>query len=125
MIKGRSKMKESNKDYQQKISIIAQSLYLANLLLLPGLSFLVLLHYFMKHKSHYGVARIHLYRSMQLCILNGILLAVIPLIYIFISASFSAALMVTIFYFVCMHSIFVLIGMFNLSRALVSKLPIF
>ncbi|SFC01333.1 hypothetical protein [Pseudoalteromonas denitrificans] len=113
-------------DPQKKMSVIAQSLYLANLLLLPGLSFLLLLNYFIKFKSQSGLARIHLYRAMQLCIVNGVLLAIVPLIYIFVfSEKPDTAIMIMIFYFVCVHAVFVLLGMLNLSRAMAKKLPLF
>lgn len=110
---------------QHKLAIIAQSLYLANLLILPGLAFLILLNYFFKHRSNFGIARIHLFRALQLCLLNGLLLAVLPLFYIYFSSSQSQAIMIMLFYFVCMHAAFVLIGMLNLSRAMAHKLPLF
>ncbi|MBU2970497.1 hypothetical protein KO527_14175 [Pseudoalteromonas sp. C2R02] len=111
---------------QKKLSTIAQALYVANLLILPGLAFLFLLVYFIKFKSRFGLARIHLYRSMQLCALNGIALAVIPIVYIFLAGNnINASIMIMLFYFICMHAIFVLLGMLNLSRAMAKKLPLF
>jgi len=111
---------------QKKLSTIAQSLYVANLLILPGFAFLFLLIYFIKFKSRFGLARIHLYRSLQLCVLNGMVLVVIPLVYIFFLPGINeAAIMIMIFYFVCMHAVFVLLGMLNLSRAMANKMPLF
>jgi len=111
---------------QKKLSTIAQSLYVANLLILPGFAFLFLLVYFIKYKSRFGLARIHLYRSMQLCVINGLVLAVIPFVYVFVlSKSNAASIMIMIFYFVCMHAVFVLLGMLNLSRAMAKKMPLF
>ncbi len=115
----------SHHDKQKKVAIIAQSLYLANLLVLPGVAFIVLAFYFKTHFKKPGSARFHLYRAVQLSVINGILLAIVPLIYILLAANFSTALMLTIFYVVCMHTAFVMLGMLNLSRAMVAKVPLF
>ena len=129
-----------------KFSVIFQSLYLANLLLLPGLFFLVLL-YFMRQYSHIaqlnkeqkiatvdyqslklkylGIGKIHLIRCIQLSILVSFLLVVIPLLVLYFSTQLQTSIMVGLVYFVTLHAGFVLIGMFNLSRAMANKLPIF
>ncbi len=129
-----------------KFAVICQSLYLANLLLVPGLFFLVLIYYYNQYKQqqkvkddsvesasvnrtvqlrYLGIGKIHLIRSIQLSILSGILLAVIPLTVIYFSSQLQTSIMVGLIYFVTLHAGFVLIGMFNLSRAMAKKLPIF
>jgi len=125
-----------------QFAIICQSLYLANLLLLPGLCFIVLLYFYLtyrsfSHKKHLqnshsniaakvrGMGRIHLIRSIQLSLLAGFVLGVVPLSVIFFSNQQDASIMVAVFYFVTLHATFVLIGMFNLSRAMANKLPLF
>lgn len=123
-------------------AIICQSLYLANLLLLPGIFFLVLVYYYFSYRSHNtkestevshsnillrvkGIGKIHLIRSIQLSLLAGIMLVIIPLIVIISSNQQQASIMVALIYFVTLHASFVLIGMFNLSRAMAKKLPLF
>jgi len=106
-------------------AIVYQSLYLMNLLLLPGLSFLFLLWLFIKNKQHKGWQRIHLYRAMQLSLLAGIFIAAIPLVIILIVENIQASLMVMIVYVVTLHAAFVLIGMLNIARAMAKKLPLF
>lgn len=129
-----------------KFSVICQSLYLANLLLLPGVFFFVLLYHFkqLKQQQHLnsdsfententekiylknlGIGKIHLIRSIQLSVLAGILLAVVPLLVVLFTSQLETSLMVGLVYFVTLHAGFVLIGMFNLSRAMAKKLPIF
>jgi len=129
-----------------QFAIICQSLYLANLLLLPGLCFCVLLYFYFLYRSHShkkkhaslhvishrniaakvrGMGRIHLIRSIQLSLLAGFVLGVVPLSVIFFSNQQDASIMVAVFYFVTLHATFVLIGMFNLSRAMANKLPLF
>jgi hypothetical protein len=115
-----------------KFAILYQSLYLANLLLLPVISFLALIYYFHKvtqgtsaelHLSRFN--KIHLYRCIQISALAGVLLGIAPIVYIFYSAQFSSSVMIVIFYFIVMHACFVLLGMLNLARAMAYKLPIF
>ncbi len=129
-----------------KFSVIYQSLYLANLLLVPGLFFLVLIYYYYQYKQqqkiktntadntvvnrsiqlrNLGIGKIHLIRSIQLSVLAGFLLAIVPLIVIYFSSQLQTSIMVGLIYFVTLHAGFVLIGMFNLSRAMAKKLPIF
>lgn len=110
---------------KNNIAVMAQSMYLANLLILPGLSFLILLRYFYVHREVKMLARLHLYRSVQLSVLAGLLLGVIPLLYILLSDSQSRALMLVLFYFVCAHAGLVLTGMLNLARAMANKPPLF
>jgi len=106
-------------------AIIYQSLFLMNLLLIPGLSFLLLIWFFLKNKDQRGWQRIHLYRSIQLSVLAGFFIIIIPLIVLFTTNAFEASLMVMIVYFVTMHAAFVLLGMLNVSRAMAKKLPLF
>jgi len=132
-----------------KFAVIYQSLYLANLLLLPGIFFLVLFYYFRQYQlnnlqavnlaeqninpnfypnirsRNLGIGKIHLIRTIQLSILAGILLVVVPLAVIYFTEQLQTSIMVGLIYFVTLHAGFVLLGMFNLSRAMVNKLPIF
>ena len=126
-------------------SVICQSLYLTNLLLLPGVSFLVMLYFYRQYSQlktvnagtesttennkirirNVGIGKIHLIRSVQLSVLAGLLLAVIPLLVIYFSSQLEASVMVGLVYFVTLHAGFILIGMLNLSRAMAMKLPVF
>ncbi len=115
--------KNSSKDGHD--AIVYQSLFLMNLLLIPGLSFIILLWLFAKKSRRLSWQRIHLYRSVQLSVLAGFFIIVIPLIVLVTTNAFEASLMVMIIYFVTMHAAFVLLGMLNLSRAMARKLPLF
>jgi len=110
---------------QNKPAIIYQSLYLSNLLLDPALSFIVLVYFLHHDKTLSNFNRIHLIRSIKISALAGFMLGVAPIFYIFYSNEFSAAVMVSIFYFVTLQAGFVLIGMLNLTRAISRKLPLF
>ena len=106
------------------LAVTCQSLFLANLLILPGLSFIALLWLFFKYKSHSAWLRVHLYRAVQLSVVVG-LVVFIPLIFILLSDEAPFQLMAMLLYFILVHTGFVLIGMLNLARSMVKKLPIF
>lgn len=117
---------------QNKPAIIFQSLYLSNLLLVPLGSFLLLVYYLFqaqpnraKPKSISNFNRVHLIRSIQISALAGVILGVAPVFYILFSEQFDVSVMITVFYFITLHTCFVLVGMLNLARAMAHKLPIF
>lgn len=113
---------------QNKPAIIYQSLYLSNLLLVPLFSFIVLVFFLYKNKQDKSLSnfnRIHLIRCIQISALAGVMLGVAPIFYIFFSDEFGSSVMISIFYFVTLHTGFVLIGMLNLARAMSKKLPLF
>lgn len=118
-------MVNSNAQQRKNNAIVYQSLYLANLLLLPGLSFLLLLWLFVQRKQQLGWQRIHLYRATQLSLLAGVLLVLVPLIVVYGSNEFQASVMVMLVYFVTIHALLVLLGMLNIARAMARKLPLF
>ena len=113
-----------NSQSSSNLAVACQSVFLANLLFLPGLSFVLLIWLFFKFKHRYGILRIHLYRAMQLSVVVG-LVVFIPLIYVLLSDDIQFQLMVMLVYFIIVHTSFVMIGMLNLARAMVNKLPIF
>jgi len=109
---------------QQHLSIIAQSLYLANLLAVPGVSLVILWWLSVKKRSR-GLARIHFIRAIQLSLLNVMLIVGLPLLYVYSSAQRGDSLMLALFYFICVHTAFVMLGMLNLTRAMAKRLPLF
>jgi len=117
-------IKEIGMKQPQKLSIIAQALYLGNLLAVPVLS-LLLLCYLFYHNKPTGLARIHFIRAIQLTVLNMLAIGALPLLYVYLSAQSGESMMLALFYFVCVHTAFVMLGMFNLSRAMAKKLPVF
>lgn len=127
--KGKARMKSNQ---YNKPAIIYQSLYLSNLLLVPLGSLVVLIYYFYQTRPNRAEPKpltnynkIHLFRSIQISVLAGLMLAVAPIFYIFYSDQFDVSIMITVFYFVTLHACFVLIGMLNLARAMANKLPVF
>lgn len=118
-------MNESDaKALSKRRAITYQGLYLANLLLLPVFSFLALLFLAFKLQLK-GVAKIHLYRACQLSFAAGIFIVLIPTAVIFLTNQQDESIMAMLVYFVTIHAAFVMLGMFNIARAMSGKLPVF
>ena len=112
-------------EQKKRSAIIYQSLYLMNLLLIPGIAFFILIWQFSKNRRIIGWQRIHLFRAIQLSLVSGLCLVVVPVLIITFSNNFDSSLALLLVYFVTAHALFVLIGMLNLSRAMAQKLPLF
>lgn len=113
------------KEKQRNRAILFQSLYLTNLLLLPGLSFIYLLWLLKTNNVEQGWQRIHLYRAIQLSIVAGVLLVLVPVVVIYGMEQIQTSVMLMLVYFVTIHALLILVGMLNLSRSMAQKLPIF
>ena len=110
---------------RKRRAITYQGLYLCNLLLLPGFSFIALIWLLLKQHAKNGIAKVHLFRACQLSVAAGIFIVVIPAIVILVSSQLDTSIMVMLVYFVSIHAAFVMIGMFNIARAMAGKLPVF
>jgi len=115
----------SKHELHQRSAIIYQSLYLINLLLLPGIAFVVLLWLFKKQHKQFGWQKIHLFRSVQLSFLAGFFMIIMPLFIIYFAKQFEAAILIVVVYFISVHAFFVMLGMLNIARAMSRKLPVF
>lgn len=107
----------------QTLATIAEALYLANLLLLPGLAFLILLWLFIKHRHRAPpLARCHLRQTMNASLWAGALLVVANLL-IFGLGGYAAPYtwVVVVLYFTTAHASLVLLGMFGLAKATAGK----
>lgn len=115
---------ESNGDAPgQTLAITAEALYIANLLVLPGLSFIILLKLYFKHRSSAPLlATCHLKQTVSASIWAGILL-VIANIAIFMLGGYTSAntWTVVIIYFTTCHSTLVLLGILGLAKAMAGQ----
>jgi len=116
-------MAGQEKSDSAKTAVIAESLYLCNLLLLPGISFLLLIWLYVTHKNITKLERIHLLRCIQLSLAAAALIF-IPLIVILLVGDFASQFMILLLYFIIAHATFVIIGMYNLTKAMVEKPPL-
>ncbi|MBT2970989.1 MAG: hypothetical protein B6D72_18640 [gamma proteobacterium symbiont of Ctena orbiculata] len=105
------------------MAIAAESLFLANLLLIPGIAFVILaLVYFKQGKSSPPLARSHLDQTFIASLWAGVLLVVVNLVILLLGGYQGAyTWMVVIIYFTVCHSSLILIGMLGLAKAMAGK----
>jgi len=106
------------------IAILAESLFLANLLLIPVIPFLVLITLFRKHKQKMesgqeSLAFNHIRQTFIASIIAGILIVCVVGVFYYVS-DISAAVTWTIIitYLTCVHSLFVMYGIYGLAKAM-------
>ena len=107
----------------QSIAVSAEALYLANLLLLPGLAFLALLVLWFAHRRDMPpLGRCHLRQTLSASVWAGVIL-VLANVLIFALGGYHqpATWIVVILYFTLCHSTLVLLGILGLARAMAGK----
>lgn len=107
----------------QGLAIAAESLYLANLLLLPGLAFLVLLWLYLRRRDDTSpLARGHLRQTLSASLWAGALLAFVSLVLVALGGYDAAwTWVVVILYFTTAHTTLVVLGILGLARALAGQ----
>lgn len=108
----------------REVAIAAEALYLANLLLIPGLAFLILLWLWRQEKGGAtALARCHLRQTVGVSLWGGVLLVLTVGLMLLLGGWGQAWTWVAvILYFTCIHSTLVLFGMFGLAKAMAGKL---
>lgn len=103
----------------QSIAVLAESLYLLNLLVLPGLAFLALLFLRMRLKCAAPVAVSHMQQTVSASIWAGVILVLANGVIILLGGYQGAwTWVVVILYFTLCHSVLVLLGAFGLAKAM-------
>lgn len=107
----------------QELAIAAESLYLVNLLLLPGLAFLALLWLYFRHGATAPpLARGHLRQTLSASLWAGALLAFVSLVLVALGGYAAAwTWVVVILYFTTAHTTLVVLGILGLARALAGQ----
>ncbi len=111
-------------DYHQasdrSLSVLAPSLYLLNLLLLPGIAFLILCYMYMTRRdTSDAVTRIQIEQNFYASIVSGV--AIIGVSVVILSVGGFSSIygwMFMIIYAVSVHATFVLLGVLSLSKSL-------
>jgi uncharacterized Tic20 family protein len=107
----------------QSLAVWAEVLYLSNLLIAPGLAFLVLLWlYFKRSASTPALAVCHLRQTISASLWAGVLL-VIANAAIILLGGYAApkTWMIVIIYFTTCHSTLVLLGVLGLAKAMAGQ----
>ena len=107
----------------QSLAVAAESLYLATLLLLPGLAFLVLLWLYFHHRDNASpLARGHLRQTLSASLCAGALLVIVNLLIIALGGYDAAwTWVIVILYFTIAHTTLVVLGILGLARALAGQ----
>ena len=104
----------------QNLAVLAEALYLINLLLLPGLAFAGLLALWLKNKdSAPPLACQHLRQTTFVSLVGGFLIVTLSgLILALGGLDWAWTWVVLVLYFTCIHSTLVLFGMYGLIKAM-------
>ena len=104
----------------QNLAVLAEALYLINLLLLPGIAFVLLLGLWLKYKdSAPALARQHLKQTTFVSMIGGFLIIVLSALILTLGGlNWEWTWVILIIYFTCIHSTLVLLGMYALIKAM-------
>ncbi|MDT8990427.1 hypothetical protein RQP54_06060 [Curvibacter sp. APW13] len=107
----------------QSLAVLAQSLYLSNLLLAPGLAFAVLAWLWWRHRHTAPLlARQHLHQATLVSLVGGVLIVCLSGAWVAFGGLQSPwTWVVVLTYFVCIHGTLVLLGMFALTKAMAGQ----
>ncbi|MGB5427263.1 MAG: hypothetical protein WBN95_10765 [Gammaproteobacteria bacterium] len=107
----------------QGLAVTAEALYLANLLLLPGLAFIALLVVYERHiRTAPELAVCHLRQTLSASLWAGALLLAANLIILLLGGYRSPnTWMVVIIYFTTCHATLVLLGVMGLAKAMAGQ----
>lgn len=107
----------------QRLAIIAEALYLVNLLVLPGLAFVALVVVYFRHISQAPpLARCHLEQTLFASLWAGMLLIVANGV-ILLLGGYDAAYtwVVLVLYFTTVHTTLVILGTIGLAKAMAAR----
>lgn len=110
-------------DGGRELAVIAEALYLANLLLLPGISFTILFWLWLKNRhSASPLARQHLKQTTFVSLYGGLLIVILSIIFLALGGlDWEWTWVMVIMYFTCIHSTLVMFGMFGLAKAMAGQ----
>ena len=116
-------MNESMPAPGQLLAVSAELLYLVNLMLAPGLAFLLLAWLWLKHRrTAPALARQHLEQTFVVSLCGGALLIVAcGVILAFGGLHWAWTWVIVILYFVTVHSTLIVLGVMGLTRAMAGK----
>lgn len=108
---------------ENAIAVRVQILYLLNLLIIPGIAFVLMYKLFKKHKgTTNALTRSHISQSMVASVVVGVLIiGFTALMFIFGSTDDPYTWMWIILYFTCFHASFILLGVFGLIKAMADQ----
>ncbi|WP_126452184.1 hypothetical protein [Sulfuriflexus mobilis] len=107
----------------QGLATVAELLYLFNLLLLPGIAFIILLLVYMRYRNTSPpLAVCHLRQTVSASIWAGVMLVLVNALIILLGGYDSPSTwIVVILYFTTIHATLILLGSLGLAKAMANK----
>ena len=107
----------------QGLAVAAETLYLVNLLLVPGIAFVILLYLYFRHRATApALARGHLQQTVAASFWAGLLLVLVNGLVLWLWGYDQASTwVVLLLYFVSCHAALVRLGVVGLARAMAGK----
>jgi hypothetical protein len=106
----------------QGLAVAAEALFLANLMLAPGLAFAVIVWLWFRHRDAPLLARCHLDQTFFVSLWGGVLLVVACAAILLLGGiDWEWTWVVAIIYFTCVHSTLIVLGVVGLSKAQAGK----
>lgn len=106
----------------QGLAVAAEALFLANLMVAPGLAFIALFWLRRRNPAAAPLARCHLDQSFFVSLWGGILLVVATGLLLALGGlAWQWTWVIVILYFVTIHSTLILFGVLGLAKALAGK----
>lgn len=118
----RSAANNADPDDGRRLAVIAESLFLANLLVVPGLAFAALLWLWRKFPDAPPLARQHLKQATFVSLWGGVLIVSFTALFLVLGGlHWQWTWVLVIMYFTCIHSTLVMFGMFGLAKAMAGQ----
>jgi hypothetical protein len=107
----------------QDLAVMAESLYLINLMLAPGLAFLGIAWLWFKHRHTASpLARCHLDQTFFVSLWGGVLIVgANAALFLIFGWDWEWTWVFVIMYFTCIHSTLILLGVLGLAKAMAGK----
>lgn len=109
-------------DGGRRLAVVAESLFLANLLAAPGLAFAALFWLWRKYPDAPPLARQHLRQATFVSLWGGLLIVSLSALFLLLGGlHWQWTWVLVIMYFTCIHSTLVMFGMFGLAKAMAGQ----
>lgn len=107
----------------QRLAVAAEALYLANLLILPGAAFLILLVLYRRHAcAATPLARCHLRQTLAASLWAGLILVAVNIAIVALGGYRAPATWaIVVLYFTLCHAALVLFGVMGLAKAMAGQ----
>jgi hypothetical protein len=107
----------------QRLAVVAESLYLANLLLAPGLAFAIIVWLWLTRRGAApALARCHLDQAFHVSLWGGaLLIACCGALVLLGGLAWKWTWVLVILYFTCVHSALVTFGIIGLAKAMAGR----